>query len=292
MRAVCAESKRVQALRRHIAKTVPKFPNTREVRDDFERKPLDSQLVHYAHWAIRFVWPRPRTVVVDASAESDPRWRALETQIRAVLAKAERGDDLTPHLPLDVHSRAYSPASGGVGKEVDLWCDKDFILTVAGYHHFHLGAIGPKGFAKRTDEVLFARVDRERFEVLGLFDHTVFEPVSGARDRMSAEHERLWSLIEARASAGLPPGAVYIVSPITTSGHNLLLVDLAREYARVVYEVDPKLDADMELVESLYEGSGHRPPREPRFSWRLRFLDLALFERGGRFLRVLRHGPQ
>jgi hypothetical protein len=292
MRVAHHDSKRLRAFRQHISKAMPKVPNNRAVRDEFEGKPLDLQLVHYLHWASRFIWPRPRTVLVDASVETDPRWSRLEAQIRAVLAKAERGDDLTPHLSLEVHTRAYSPASGGTGPDVDIWCDKDFVLIASGYHHLHLGEIGPKGFAERTDEVLFVRVAREQFEATGIFDHSVFESASDTSGVLTGERERMWSIFEERASAGLAPGTAYIASPITTSGHNLGLSLLAQDYARIVYEFDPQLDSDSGFVESLYESSGLRPPREPRFEWRLRFLDLGLFEKGGKFLRVLRRGPQ
>jgi hypothetical protein len=172
-----AESKRVRALRLGLAKQIPKFPNDKASLQSLERKPLGSLLIDYANWAIRYVAPRPRKVIIEPTASMDSRWKVLQKDIAAFLEKVKRGDDLTPHLSLEPHTRGYTPAASAQGPDVDRWADKDMLLNVMGYHHFHLNmTIEPKGFASRKveNEILFAHVTREEFTVVGIFDHSVF----------------------------------------------------------------------------------------------------------------------
>ena len=59
-----------------------------------------------------------------------------------------------------------------------------------GVHHFHLGLHQEtSGLMTRTNEVLFAAVSRDTFNVLGLFDHSVFD--STVDDAIAPERERL-----------------------------------------------------------------------------------------------------
>ena len=56
------------------------------------------------------------------------------------------------------------------------WKDKDFLLNVMGLHHFHLGLRKEtSGLIARTNEVVLASVARDNLELMGLFDHSVFE---------------------------------------------------------------------------------------------------------------------
>jgi hypothetical protein len=50
------------------------------------------------------------------------------------------------------------------------WSDKDFLLNVMGYHHFHLGtAVQRRGYVDRTDDLIFAEVRRDTFTVIAIF---------------------------------------------------------------------------------------------------------------------------
>jgi hypothetical protein len=50
-------------------------------------------LIDYANWAIRYVAPRPRKVIVEQTASIDPRWGSLKKDIDSFLEKVERGED-------------------------------------------------------------------------------------------------------------------------------------------------------------------------------------------------------
>ena len=106
-----SESKRIKDFRLKLAKQIPKFPNDRASLRVLEAKALGPLLIDYANWAIRYVAPRPRAVVPEDSATSDPRWQSLSSEIEVLLSKVKQGQDLTPHLSLMPHTRGFTPAA-------------------------------------------------------------------------------------------------------------------------------------------------------------------------------------
>ncbi len=285
------ESKRIRNFRLELAKTIPKFPNDRKTLTLLQSVSLNTLFIHYLNWAYRYVSIRPRSVIVESTAYSDPRWKELEPSIGGFLKKVEIGQDLTPHLSTDPHTRGFTPAAPKGSKANDLWKDKDFLLNIMGFHHFHLGQnIDANGIAERTDVILFARVHRDRFIALGLFDHSVFDQEHTPKDTMTKERERLWQLFNEYASRGLAPGSVYVLSPIMTSGHPLHLVRMADNYAYAIRKIDPKLD-DLTWVRELYETAGLPRPAKPKLKWCMNFLDLGLFDTDAGSFFILKKGP-
>lgn len=281
------ESKRIKRLRREIIKAIPKFPNDRETKEKLENESLTTLLVHYLNWMSRYISVKPRKISIEPMVTSDYRWKALKSSIEVLLNKARSGENLSPHLSLQPHSKGYAPATSEKGPDVDRWADKDFLLNAMGFHHFHLGTTFERnGHVERTDEVLFARVAREEFVAIGIFDHSVFEPTG---EDMSAERKRLWEIFDEHTSRGVPPGSVVIASPIATSGHPIHLVSTAQEYSWVIREIDPKLD-DPEFVKELYIGAGVGVPSKPKLEWALKFSDLGIHEKSKKHLFVLRRG--
>jgi hypothetical protein len=280
------ESKREKEFRLGLARAIPRFPNNKATLQHLEGLPLRTVLVHYTNWAVRYVPPSVRTVEVESTASSEPRWSTLQPQIEAFLDKVRRGDDLTPHLSLDPHTRGFTPNASAAAR----WEDKDFMLNVMGYHHFHIGiTIEPKGFVTRTNELVFAKVTRDKFIVVSIFDHSVFDMAQTASGNMTPERERLWCVFQEHSSRGLAPGAVYIPYMITTSGHALQLVHAAGDYARIVKAIDPQLDDD-EFVRKMYEQAGISPPKKLRLKWLMNHLDLGLHDADVPMFFVLRSG--
>ncbi|MGJ7575601.1 hypothetical protein ACSFBX_34135 [Variovorax sp. RB2P76] len=170
------ELKRIRNFRLGICRQIPKFPNNRETLNALEAKSLGAVLIDYANWASRFIPPRSRRVTIEPSLTADSRWKQLSTDAKALLKKASNGIDLGPHLSLRVARHGFTPNSSAFTQPADRWEDKDLFLNVMGYHYLHLSqTIEAAGHAKRTDEVLFAQVDRTTFKAIGFFDHSVFE---------------------------------------------------------------------------------------------------------------------
>jgi hypothetical protein len=276
------ESKRIKAFRLDLARQIPKFPKA-SLRV-LHAKALGPLLIDYANWRIRYVPPRPRAVVLESSATNDRRWQSLSSAIQALLSKVERGDDLTPHLSRKPHTRGLTPAASGVGPHVNRWADKDMLLNVMGYHHFHFDAL-----PKRSDNVLFAHVTRETFTVVGIFDHTVFK-FSNRTKLMTDQRNRLWQIFEERAKRDAPTGATVVLSPIVLSGHSIYFVNLSSNYARVIAHIDPKLD-DSSYVRGLYQRAGLSVPAKPTLSWHLNYLDLGLLDKETGVFFLLCKGP-
>lgn len=281
------ESKRIKKLRGEVIKAIPKFPNNRETKEKLEGMPLATLLIHYLNWMIRYVSIKPRKTIIEPTVTADPCWRLLRGQVNALLDKVRSGENLIPYLSIQQHSKGYSSETSKTGPDVDRWADKDFLLNVMGFHHFHLGEkVEAAGHIERTDDVLFARVSREDFTAIGIFNHSVFEPTG---DEMSAERKRLWKIFDEHIGRGVPPGSVVIPSPIATSGHPIHVVSTAQEYSHIIYDLDPKLD-DPSFVNELYVGGKASAPAQLKLEWALNFSDLGIHEKRSNHLFVLRRG--
>jgi hypothetical protein len=281
--ATTAEPPRIKKFRRDLIKAIPRVPNNKASLQHMEGKHLTDLLIDYINWRSRYVGERPRTVSIAPAAQADLRSSSHAAAIRSLLDKVERGDDLTPHLSIEPHTRGYAPAALAPGAiPDDRWSDKDFLLNIMGFHHFHLGTTTQKrGHVDRTDELIFAEVDRDNFKVIAIFDHDVF-------DKGSAERMRLWAIHESIIARGAAPGSVVVSAMIATSGHAVHVVRYAQDCARVVRDIEPKLD-DPEYVRSLYNPPEEAPAKS-KLSWGFRHLDLAIYDAAKPVFMILRKG--
>jgi hypothetical protein len=279
MPIVPQRSKRIRAFEQGLIKGIPRFPNNRETLNLLESKSLGSLMIIYLNWMSRYVPPRPRSVHIETSVTSDPRWKLLSADTKLLFDKARNGHDLSPHLSLKVRREGFSPNKAGLDNVVSRWEDKDFLLNAMGYHHFHLSHIPENnGHNKRTDVMLFAELTREKFTAVGFFDHDVFESSQEPSKSMTAERERLWNIFDQRSARGAKPGSVYINVAITTSGHCLHHTSLAAHYARTICEIDPKID-DPEFVGKQFGIENIEVARTLKPIWFLNYLDLGLYEK-------------
>ena len=279
-------SKRINAFRTELIAAIPRFPNNRASLRSIESKTLTDLFITYIGWRLRYVATRPRKVVGRSNLTGDPCTAALNPNIDAFIAAVEAGTDLTPYLSMIPRTRGYTPATAS--GTLNTWADKDLLLNVMGLHHFHLDL--PTAAERRIDEVLFASVTRDTFEILGLFDHAAFEHEDGGT--MTPERAKLWCAYESRESAGTLPGQLsiggYANIGITLSGHSMAVVRAAQRHVDILREIDPKLD-DAAYVKTLF---GHLPiPAKPKLEWCYRHLDLGLFDKSAAFFVLLERGP-
>lgn len=281
------ESRRVRRLRDGIIKVIPRFPNDKASKTKLEQMSFASLLIVFLSWQMRFVRQGKRTVAIRPTASHDPRWKSLQPGIERFLKRVENGDDLCPHLSLGAWREGYTPAAQQIGAAVDRWADKDFLLNVMGLHHFHLGTkLEKTGFIERTDEVLFAFVTRTTFDVLGIFDHSVFENRDSAA--MPAERARLWQLYDDLRAEQSPPGAYVVANMISLSGHQTGIVLLAQRYGRWIKELDPKLD-DREFLAKTFYTDGM--PKKSKLEWAFQHLDLLLADEPNNAYFLVQRAP-
>lgn len=285
------QSKRIKALRRSIVATVPRFPNDKASLQAIEAKNLTDLMITFIAWRLRHVRIAKRQIVGHDALAGDMRATDLAPNIEAFLKIVEDGGDLTPYLSIEPRTRGYTPAAEGRGPNKDNWADKDLLLNVMGLHHFHLGlSKETAGHAARTNELLFASVTRDTFEIIGLFDHSAFEHEDDGT--MTAERRKLWSVYEHRQISQSMPGQLSIGGyggfGLSLSSHPVAIVRAAQEYVRVLREVDPQLE-DPNYVRSLYpEGFA---PAKPKLKWCCRHLDLGVVDEDASFFGVMRYGP-
>lgn len=283
-------SKRIRKLKKEIVVKIPKFPNDKVTKYNLESKHLTDLLIIYLNWAGRLITPRPRKVTIENEVKKDPRWANISNSFANIEEKIKKGDDLTPYLSLNVQEKGYTPAATTAGPDTDKWADKDFLHTVMGFYHLHLGQISAGArIAERTDDVIFAKVNREQFTAIGIFDHSVFDQIDSISQNLSRERERLWQIFDKYSTQNVPPNSVVVPSVVMTSGHSFSIVRLAQEYTRIINEYEPKLD-DRNYINPLYKESGIDPPKNPKLEWCLRGTDLGVFDRGVNLYIVYRYG--
>jgi hypothetical protein len=274
-------SKRLEKFRKQLIKEIPRFPYDKASLQELEKKPLTDLLIAYSNWKIRYVASRPRTASLASAVTTDPRLSQWSASIAALIQKVQKGDDLTPHLSLQPHTRGYTPASSAAGaSDEDRWSDKDMLLNVMGYHHFH---IGPASRSFRSDELAFARVTRGEFEVIAIFDHRVFDAGSSERLRLHSVHGQ-------ELSKNTPPGRAILAANATMSGTHVGGTMASILYVGMINKIDPLLDdpARAEELRTKYKIDVAAPPK---LSWELNHLDLCLFDKSTSTRLILCHGP-
>lgn len=285
------DSKRIEKFREEIIKDIPRVPNNKDSLNKLKSKNLTDLLIIYVNWKIRFVSQRKRDVIIEQTAKADKRWVDLKDKIETFLEKVRNGDDLTPYLSLLAGKNGFTLAAESPATREEAWDDKDFLLNVMGYHHFHLGELKPGQYhAERTNEVLFASVKKDTFTVLAILDHSAFEKTVDHTVPMTKDREYLWKLSDDRSKRSVLPNGLYLHGMVMLSGHKLEIVILAQEYVRLIKEIDPKLD-DIEFVRTLFKGSGLEIHKKTEFRWTFNHLNLCIFDKRTGYTGVYKWGP-
>ena len=284
------ESKRMKNFRKWLINAVPRFPNDKATLALLEEKHLVDLLILFLNWRVRFVAPRKRAVSIEKAAAIDPRWTTLSARIDPLLNKVENGEDLTPYLSRKAISKGFSAETEKNDPNADHWADKDFLLNVMGLHHFHLVPCDGTSGRDAHNDILFASVSREQFEVIGIYNHEVFE--SSVPGSMAAERAQLWRIFEEREQRGALPGQLLFGGMggfgITLSGHPSILVSAAQRYYQIIRDMDPQLD-EQSFITDMYPPAS--VPAKPKLKWRLNYLDLGVLDETTSTFFIYAKGP-
>ena len=174
--SILDNSKRFNKFRNNLIQTLPRSPNNKASLETLQSIDHTDLLIIYMCWRFRHVAVRPRKVVGLSVLEADSRANALKPNLEAFIEAVEAGMDLAPYISDRAHRYGYVMASESNVMNSATRKDNDLLLNVTGFHHFHLGLdMLNNGLATRTKEVLLAYVTRDTFNVIGLFDHSVFK---------------------------------------------------------------------------------------------------------------------
>ena len=102
-----------------------------------------------------------------------------------------------------------------------------------------------------------------------------------------ARAARLW---HERLTRHVPPGSFVVASPIASSGHSDHFILRAVNYARLIGDVDQKIE-DPAYISALTAGTAFVLPAKPNWKWHLHYLDLGLIEKTSGFFRLFGEGP-
>lgn len=284
------DSKSIIKFKEDLVTALPFFPNNKETKNDLLSQPISSVMFYYIHWASRLVPIKPRKISISPYLTRDHRWSSLKDKIEKLLEKVRTGEDLNPYLSLKAHQKGYTPSDRVSNGDAGRWDDKEFVLNIMGFHHFHLDErIQDSGLSGRTDEVLFARLSRDKFQAVGIFDHSVFDADKTEKNEMNPERTRLWKIFDELSTAGMPPGSVYVPAMITTSGHPMHIHSIVQNYIHVIRQIDPKI-SDLEYINGIYKETKIENPNNNKLKWFINGLDLGLIDKRNNFF-ILRYGP-
>ncbi|WP_429574874.1 hypothetical protein [Paraburkholderia sp. UCT70] len=273
---------RVVALRAELIKAIPKVPNTKATAAHMGTLATNHLMLIYLTWRMRFVPAKPRKVVVWSGGVDSYHFAAIRSQVRPLVGKVERGQDLTPHLSGLVNTLGFAMPEVSAEKRRH---EKDHVLTKTGLHHFHVGAVTGANPRGRSGRLVFADVSDDEFKIIAISDHAAFSIGS-------AEWTRLFRISNRYIQSQLPAGAAYMAFPTVSSGHPLELVVYADHCNETMMQTDSRLD-DRAFVERLYsdnkagDGQPLLQPARPTLKWHFENRDFGMLETKTRtFFRV------
>jgi hypothetical protein len=119
-------------------------------------------------------------------------------------------------------------------------------LTRYGLHHFHVGDSSPNNPKGRSGSLVFAEVLDKEFRIIAIADHHVFT-------LGSTEQLRFSGICHSYIAKDIPPGTPFMLNPVMSSGHSLIVSLFARKCEDEINRLDPLLD-DHAFIDRLYNG--------------------------------------
>jgi len=127
-------------------------------------------LIVYHNWMSRHVIPAPRQVRRSGAYDANPVVQQRKADLDALIAKIERGDDVTPHLSTRT-AIVWESSSKKIASRRHL----DLMLIEWHVHHLHISqTMEPNGFVERDGPLLFVVFRQDVAFVLDLMTHSDF----------------------------------------------------------------------------------------------------------------------
>jgi hypothetical protein len=266
---------RIQAFRDSMIKVLPRAPNNKASREALEAMPTHRVILAFVTWRMRLIPAKPRTVKLWSRGVTPSQLRAAERRLRPLLQKVEAGKDLTLHLSDLVTTKGVIlPGANPSDRGMDI----DMVLTRHGLHHFHVGVAAPGNPKGRSGSLVFAEVLDKEFRIVAISDHRAFE-------RGSTEQLRFFGICRSYMAKDIPPGQAFMVNPVMSSGHSMLVTLFADKCEVQMDTLDPLLD-DPAFIDRLYNDQpilrDEQPvarPSNPSLAWHFDDLKFGILDR-------------
>jgi len=191
------------------------------------------------------------------------------------LHKVESGEDLTPHLSDLVMTKGIIlPGASPAVRRNDI----DMTLTRYGLHHFHVGDFSPSNPKGRSGRLVFAEVLEKEFRIIAIADHSVFK-------LGSVEQLRFSEICHSYIAKDISPGTAFMLNPVMSSGHSMLVWVLARKCEDEINRLDPLLD-DPDFIDKIYNGQPIMRdglivarPANPSLEWHFEDLQFGILDK-------------
>jgi hypothetical protein len=140
-------------IRRWAIDTLPYDKNDPDVVAEINGKDARELLIVYHNWMSRHVFTTPRRVHLSAAYAANPVTAQRKTDLDALIAKIEKGEELKPHLSTRVEMVLESSS-----KKLNRRKDLDLLLIEWEVHHLHISQqIRSDGFVERDDPLRICR---------------------------------------------------------------------------------------------------------------------------------------
>ncbi len=266
---------RVRAFRSSMIDDLPRVPNNRASRALLEAMPTRRVILAFLTWHLRCIPSKPRTVSLWSGGVTRLEFQAARSELRSLFQKVEAGEDLTPHLSDLVMTKGIIlPGASPTVRGNDI----DMTLTRYGLHHFHVGEFSPSNPKGRSGKLVFAEVLDREFRIIAIANHGVFK-------LGSAEHLRFSGICNSYIAKDFSPGTAFMLNPVMSSGHSMLVSILARKCEDEIKRLDPLLD-DPDFIDRLYngqlilrEGCLVARPTNPSLEWHIEDLQFGILDK-------------
>jgi hypothetical protein len=156
--------------------------------------------------------------------------------------------------------------------------DIDAILTRYGIHHFHVGEVSPNNPKGRSDILVFAEVQEKEFRIVAITNHQVFI-------QNSVEQRDFSRICLSYIEKDIPPGSGFMLNPVCSSGHSLIVMLFGRNCEGEINRLDPLLD-DPKFIDDLYgkqpilrDGLIVKRPKNPSLVWHFEDLEFGILDK-------------
>jgi hypothetical protein len=266
---------RIQAFRDELIKTLPRAPNDKASRGSLEAMPTNRLILASMNWRMQLIPAKPRMVRFWSGGITPLQTQVAKSKLQPLLMAAAAGRDLTPYLSDRVNRIGIDLAETSPRSQRR---DMDMVLTRHGLHHFHVGVQGVANPKARSGALVFAEVLENEFRVVALTDHRAFE-------QGSPEQLRFFEICHAYMAKDIPPGQGFMMNPVMTSGHSLVMTLFSDKCEAEMDRIDPLLD-DPEFIDKLYNdqpilraGEPVKRPRTPEFAWHFEDLEFGILDK-------------